>query len=216
MKNKIGWCDMTWNPVVGCKNNCEYCYGKRMNQRFKFIEDWNKPEWKEKSFNKIFPKKSQRIFVGSMSEIYYWKDEWMEKVLEKIKQYPQHTFQFLTKFPRIYSNYSFSSNCWLGMTITKEEGIDKDWGYFYNENNRCFFSIEPFLDRINPESLECIDWVIIGVETGNKKGKVIPKREWIEKLVNFCKCYKIPVYLKDSLRGIYPVEIKEFPKNKEN
>lgn len=71
MTNKIGWCSSTWNPVVGCKQNCNYCYAKRINDRFKFIKDWNIPEWREKSFNKKFPKKSQRIFIGSMSEIYY-------------------------------------------------------------------------------------------------------------------------------------------------
>jgi len=28
--NKIGWCDMTWNPVWGCRNNCEYCYARKI------------------------------------------------------------------------------------------------------------------------------------------------------------------------------------------
>jgi protein gp37 len=235
MKNKIGWCNATWNPVWGCLNNCEYCYGRRIAKRFwkqmwaiEFHHSWEHPTWAwtgdhllglkdfkptflDAQFAKGLPKKSQRIFVGSMSEIYYWKDEWMEKVLEKIKQYPQHTFQFLTKFPRIYSKYIFPSNCWLGMTITREEDIDKDWGYFYNENNKCFFSIEPFLDSINPESLECIDWIIIGAETGNRKSKIMPKREWIEKIVNYCRKNNIPIYLKDSLKDIYPEKIKMFP-----
>ncbi|GAI73724.1 unnamed protein product, partial [marine sediment metagenome] len=34
-----------------------------------------------------------------MSEIKYWKKEWVEKVIEKTKQYPQHIFQFLTRYP---------------------------------------------------------------------------------------------------------------------
>ncbi len=64
-------------------------------------------------------------------------------------------------------------------------------------------------------NLEHIDWVIIGAETGNRKGKIIPKIEWILDILHYCQKTKIPVYLKDSLywiyKDIYPKEIKEFP-----
>lgn len=33
-KTKIDWCDSTWNPVTGCLHGCEYCYARRMAQRF--------------------------------------------------------------------------------------------------------------------------------------------------------------------------------------
>lgn len=33
-KTKIEWCDTTWNPVVGCKHGCDYCYAKRIAARF--------------------------------------------------------------------------------------------------------------------------------------------------------------------------------------
>lgn len=33
-KTKIEWCDMTWNPVTGCKQGCEYCYARRIAVRF--------------------------------------------------------------------------------------------------------------------------------------------------------------------------------------
>lgn len=33
-KTKIEWCDSTWNPVTGCKHGCEYCYARRVVQRF--------------------------------------------------------------------------------------------------------------------------------------------------------------------------------------
>lgn len=215
--NKIGWCSETYNPVIGCKNNCSYCYARKINQRFKFIKDWNNPEWKEKSFNKKFPKKPQRIFVGSMSEIYYWQEEWVEKVIEKVKQYPRHTFMFLTKYPQVYLDWEWPKNCWLGVTVTTN--IDAEYLSMYCEmgavkGNIYFYSIEPLLDEINPEFLKGTDWVIIGAETGKRKGKVIPKKEWIESIVKFCQDNDIPVYLKDSLKDIYPVEIKEFPNYK--
>ena len=33
-KTKIEWCDMTWNPVTGCLHGCEYCYARRIANRF--------------------------------------------------------------------------------------------------------------------------------------------------------------------------------------
>lgn len=33
-RSKIEWCDHTWNPVTGCRHDCEYCYARRMSVRF--------------------------------------------------------------------------------------------------------------------------------------------------------------------------------------
>ncbi|MGN1369006.1 MAG: DUF5131 family protein [Aristaeellaceae bacterium] len=33
-KTKIDWADSTWNPVTGCLHVCEYCYARRIAQRF--------------------------------------------------------------------------------------------------------------------------------------------------------------------------------------
>ena len=34
-KTKIDWCNSTWNPVSGCLHGCEYCYARRIAERFK-------------------------------------------------------------------------------------------------------------------------------------------------------------------------------------
>ena len=33
-KTKIEWADATWNPVTGCFHGCEYCYARRIAERF--------------------------------------------------------------------------------------------------------------------------------------------------------------------------------------
>lgn len=33
-KSKIEWCEMTWNPVTGCYHGCDYCYARRIAERF--------------------------------------------------------------------------------------------------------------------------------------------------------------------------------------
>ena len=220
--NKIGWCSATFNPVIGCKNNCNYCYAKRINDRFKFIENWDEPEWREKSFDKKFPKKPQKIFIGSMSEIAFWEREWVKKVIEKVKQYPQHIFQFLTKSPLVYGNYEFPKNCWLGITLISEMTKENCWSIAefesHNKDNLKFISFEPLMEKIDLRncvySIKNIRWAILGAETGNRIEKIIPKKEWVLNIMESCNSNKIPVYIKDNLSKYYPQfkDKKEFPK----
>ena len=57
-----------------------------------------------------------------------------------------------------------------------------------------------------------MDWFIIGAETGNRKEKVVPKREWIENIVDYARSVVKPVFMKDSLKPIWGDDlITEFP-----
>lgn len=38
VKTKIDWCDATWNPVTGCLHGCEYCYARKIAERFEPYE----------------------------------------------------------------------------------------------------------------------------------------------------------------------------------
>ncbi len=207
-KTKIDWCDERWNPVWGCLNHCEYCYARKIAMRFgdkDFL-----PRWIEKNFVKPCSKKPSRIFVNSMSDVVFWKIRWMHKVLKKINNNPEHTFLFLTKEPLTYHNFKFPSNCWLGYTATNTQDLIHRTKTI--KRNFIFISLEPLLEQINPVFLSGYDWIIIGAETGNRKGKVILRREWITKIVDYCKVNKIPVFLKESLREIWGGElIQEFP-----
>ena len=240
MKNKIGWCDITWNPVWGCRNHCEYCYARKMAKRFRNIIADKEHKWSRgriyqgeianrlryfvptllySHLYKKLPKKSQKIFIGSMSEINHWKHQWMNNVLDRIKLYPQHTYQFLTKFPEVYSRYIFPKSCWLGITITKDDDFDNGTYDFLradlNRDNIKYISFEPLLDNIlSYKLIKYFDWVIIGAETGNRKDKVIPNLDWVLEIVRYCEHYKIPVYIKDNLVRYYweCTGYKQFPK----
>lgn len=56
------------------------------------------------------------------------------------------------------------------------------------------------------------EWIIVGAETGRRKDKVVPKREWIEKLLDLCRKADIPLFMKSSLAEIWgePL-VQEFP-----
>jgi protein gp37 len=232
---KIEWCDMTWNPVWGCLNNCPYCYARKIAKRFykkiankesfksiKSMQLYNFiPIWIESNFDKKFPKKSKKIFVNSMSDISWWDSEWMKKVLDKIKQYPQHKFLFLTKQPEIYLYYNFPDNCWLGVTITSNDDFmyknEKTFDFVLKkysnlEYYNIFYSLEPMTDKIDIDLHVMPNWIIIGAETGNRKGKIIPKKEWIEDIRKFCQDNNIPYFEKNSIQEIVNRDlIQQFP-----
>lgn len=209
-KTKIEWCDATWNPVWGCKNECPYCYARRMAKR---RGESFEPHWKEKNFQRSMPKEPSRIFVNSMSDIWFWTTNWTMKVLRRIREYPQHSFLFLTKAPEVYGLYAWPNNCWLGVTITNQAMMnhlaDLIFETTWDETNKIFFSLEPLLEKITPYVNP--DWLIVGAETGNRKGKVIPKREWIDNLADL----GMPIFMKDSLIPIVGKNLtRDFPLDK--
>ena len=65
-----------------------------------------------------------------------------------------------------------------------------------------FVSIEPLLGPFGHPAvgtLDFIDWFIIGAETGNRKGKVVPEKAWVKEIVDYCDAAGKPVFMKDSL-----------------
>jgi protein gp37 len=199
-QTKIDWCDEVFNVVIGCKNSCSYCYARKINNRFEFIKDFSKPEWRENTYNKKFPKKPKRIFVNSMSDIAFWKDSWMIKVLAKINNYPQHTFLFLTKKPNIYFKYEkyIPDNCMIGFTATDQKSFDFGNNCFADLRLKKFVSIEPIQGQIEIKHFYG-HWIIIGAETGNRKGKIIPQYKWID-IINQ---EPVPIFMKDNLKPYY-------------
>jgi len=185
-KTKIDWpgLDYTWNPVIGCKRNCFYCYAKRMNTRFKWIPDWNKPQYFPNRLE--IPLKVERPstwFVGSISDICYWYTIWILNVLAICKICNQHKFMFLTKQPDIYNHLTFPLNCMLGLTINSDADYKKyaDFLNIHERGNKTFLSIEPLLGTVNLSLSEtCIDLVIVGADS--TKGAKPPKKEWIESI----------------------------------
>jgi len=230
-KTKIDWCDEVWNPVWGCLHSppCSYCYARKMAKRIcslvalkesdlfdnikydLLVKDlYNfKPTWIESNFQKKLPKNPKRIFANSMSDIAYWKPDWTEKVLNKIKEYPQHTFMFLTKTPNIYFKYDelIPENCMIGFTATNQETFDFGNNCFADLGHKKFVSIEPIQEQIEIRHFYG-HLIIVGAETGKRKGKIIPEKKWIDIIAQETG----HVFMKDNLRKYYSGEFRqEFP-----
>ncbi len=186
-KTKIEWTDYTLNPVVGCKHGCFYCYAKKMNDRFKWIKEWDDPQWFPERLREPYKlKKPSKIFVCSIADLFgdWIPIRWIEYVIEMAEENPQHTFQFLTKNPKRYSEFEFPQNCWLGITIDGTEPlveqVKKREYLLTKTDNFKFISFEPLLGKVSIVRIKKVDLVIVGAMTG--QGAVVPEKEWIKSI----------------------------------
>lgn len=207
-KTKIDWCDSTVNPVVGCPNGCKYCYGNVINNRFHYVKNWACPEYRPEQLKKLKTKKSKRVFIDSMSDIGTWKNEWLEEVLLAMQIFPQHQYIALTKtniatlnkkVDEFRAKYEGKLPLFIGKSITTQAQVDA----LGKDETTDFLSIEPILEPID---LSGIIWstrqLIIGAETGIRKGKVIPEKEWVARIVKLADKHGVKVFMKGSLRKI--------------
>jgi protein gp37 len=211
--NGIGWCTETWNPVRGlCPESPEYA--RRIYARFKYNPVIRLDEKELMAPYKL--KKPSRIFCGSTIDMFHQDIHggWLRQIVKVIKDNPQHVFQFLYHFSP--HRGFFPKNCWLGLTVTSYIDAQKALAFSktYPDHTK-FFSFEPLLGdpTIPDEAFENISWIIIGAETGNRKGKVVPRKEWIAKLLNAADRNFLPVYMKDNLPSFPDIKKRqEFPK----
>lgn len=227
--NKIGWCSLTLNPITGCtpvSPGCDHCYAARLAKR-------RMGEWAERDFSiiqfhperllKKLGKRPQRIFMNSMWDVGHpaIRREWLEAILDFVRENPQHQFIFLTKRPEnlIREDWEGLPNIVLGVSVEDQDVLERVMS-IYDWNVKRVVSFEPLLEGVSVPSviLSSLDWVIIGVETGPVRR--LCNFEWIERIVQDCTKWKIPLFVKVFPKG-YPMgkenqdylqQFKEFPK----
>lgn len=159
------------------------------------------PIWLESNYQKSFPGKPSRIFVNSMSDPMYWEQSWYEKIVKRIAENQQHTFIILTKHPIVYQRWTFPLNTWLGITIENQNQMERFADMYFcltgiDRGNIFFISFEPIQSKIKLYIKP--DWIIVGPETGNRKGKHICTPEMLEPFFDL----RIPVFMKGACSKI--------------
>lgn len=172
-------------------------------------------------------KKPRTIFVCSMADLFgeWVPDEWIKAVFDACEKAPWHRYIFLTKNPsrlmlmaaakeveegekyrpedmqkiKGHTPLPKHDNWWFGSTLDNKDARRFQWWGYHS-----FVSIEPlteFMD-VGLGSFGRDEWVIIGAETGNRKDKVVPKREWVDNIVEAASITGMKVFMKGSLRDL--------------
>lgn len=198
----IEWTDFTWSPVTGCLRGCPYCYARRIAKRFpaKFPRGFEPHFRKERLGRPGKRHKPAKIFVCSMADLFGpWVPEmWIRRVIRVAEQCPQHTFQFLTKFPARLSRFRWPENAWVGTTVTdifSSASAAKAMGDVRAVVR--YLSAEPILGLPQLWREWTPDWVIIGRMTG--PGAEPPAGHAVENLTADANRYGIPVFHKNNL-----------------
>lgn len=121
-RTSIPWADFTWNPTTGCTFGCEWCYARKVADRF--FDATHRTAVRESPDDvwcagdgAVFPanfaptiyphrldeplrrKKPAVIFLGSMGDVFdpAIPDEFRDRIFATVAAAPQHTFVVLTK-----------------------------------------------------------------------------------------------------------------------
>lgn len=144
------------------------------------------------------------ILVGESGEIFgeWVAEKYIREILTACEEHPEHNYFFLTKNPDRYGELASAGllpdgdNMWYGYSYTAA-GCARWTG-----NGHTFLCADPLLgdlDIFEQEGPAPAEWVIVGAEVGSGREVVIPKREWVEKITNFCERHNIPVFMRESM-----------------
>jgi len=217
--SKIEWTESTWNPVRGCtrvSEGCRFCYAERIAARFSgkgmayegFAENTKAgPQWTKEV--RLIPellneplkwKKSRRIFVNSMSDLFHEKIEFadIQKIFSVMEKAYWHQFQVLTKrseqLLKFSPNLPWSPNVWMGVSVEDSRVTHRIDELRQTGAQIKFLSLEPLLGALPNLTLEGIDWVIVGGESG--PGAREMQKKWVIDIRDQCADAKVPFFFK--------------------
>lgn len=210
----IEWTDATWNPVRGCTKispGCKHCYAETFAERFRGVP--NHPYERgfdlrtvpEKLLEPLRWKKSRKIFVNSMSDLFHpgVPDEYIVEVAQVMMEGHWHQYQVLTKRSDrlrtlLNSKLRFatkSSHIWWGVSVeNRKHGIPRIADLRATPASVKFLSVEPLLEDLGELDLADIDWLIVGGESG--RGARPMGEMWVQKLLTQCREQKVSFFFK--------------------
>ena len=169
-----------------------------MAKRFHLTDDFSKPVADLHKLERI--KKPGIYFLTGMSDPYIWEKEWLDKSFDLLKQNPRTVGIYLTKAPNKMNLNNVPDNAWMGVTVTCKNDL---WRIkSLKENIKCknyHITFEPLFEDLGDIDLSGIRWIVIGTETGNCKGKIDTKKQWVNNLVKVARRNGCKIFYKEEL-----------------
>lgn len=214
--SKIEWTDSTWNPATGClpvSPGCDHCYAKRFAERFRgvagnpFEQGFDVRLWPERLAIPLHWTRPRRIFVGSMTDVFQKEvpEAYIRRIFTSMAETPRHTYQVLTKrsarLAKLAPTLPWPPHIWVGVSVELER---YRWRVDHLRQVPAavrFISAEPLLGPLTQVSLEGIQWVITGGESGPGARPCDPA--WVRDLRDRCQSQGIAFFHK-QWGGIRP------------
>lgn len=214
----IEWTEATWNPTTGCDKispGCTHCYALTMAARLKAIgsqkyQNDGNPKTSGPGFALTLHentldmpkrwKKPRTIFVNSMSDLFHPEvpPDFITKVFAVIRGTPQHQYQILTKRSRrlaaLALELDWPDNLWMGVSIETGHYRYRIDHLLQTAAKIKFLSCEPLLGSLGTLTLDGIDWVIVGGESGN--GARPMAANWVTEIRDQCTKTGTPFFFK--------------------
>ena len=198
----IDWTD-TWNPL------------QFFNNIIRLL-----PEQLGDPLRDLIPR---RYFVNSMSDLFHDKvpEDFITAVFDVMTKAPWHQFQVLTKRPERMAEFTAKyfagkeppTNIWLGASAEDQKALDERLPHLLRVVTAVrWLSCEPLIGPIEFDSLDGIDWVVIGGESG--KGARKMELPWATSIRDACKAAATPFFFKQF--GAYGADGKKLKKIKKD
>jgi protein gp37 len=140
------------------------------------------------------------VFVNSMSDLFHEAVpiDFIRHVFEVMSDTSQHTYQLLTKrsrrLARVAADLNWPANVWMGVSIESDH-----YTYRAEHLKRVpaairFLSIEPLLSAVPSLSLDSVDWVIVGGESGPQARPIDPS--WVVDVRDRCRQEGVAFFFK--------------------
>jgi len=213
-----------WSKRLGKK-----LWGANAERLFFTEKHWQEPlRWNREATKS---KTRKRVFCASMADVFENRDDldiWRNKLWALIDQTPNLDWLLLTKRTENIEklspwNANWPDNIWIGTTIENQEIADEKIPELLKHPAKVrFISCEPLLSKLDISkwlclnsrinlNTQCINWVIVGGESGAKARPVHP--DWIRNIKNQCIKAGIPFHFK-QWGGWCPIEEADISKRK--
>jgi protein gp37 len=140
------------------------------------------------------------IFVNSMSDLFH-EDiplEFIQRVFDTMNLSRLHRFQVLTKrserLLHLSRHLSWPENVWMGVSVENADYLHRVEHLQQTQAKCKFLSCEPLLGPLPNMSLDHIDWVIVGGESGPRARPM--SRLWVTGIRDQCLMAGVPFFFK--------------------
>jgi protein gp37 len=215
----VDWASYTWNPVTGCEHGCKFCYAREIANSLRMRDYY--PNAFEPTFHPyrlLAPEnmptpadnagRDGRVFVCSMADLFgkWVPDDWIQQVFESCLAAPDWEYLFLTKWPARYSKMPLLPKAWYGSSVIQQSDVARVEKAMKAFDTPCvkWISLEPMLEPITFSDLSWCDLVVIGSQTSTNQPEgyvpeFAPEFDWVIDVVNECREFGVPYYLKANL-----------------